>query len=399
MSGGPDSLALALLADRWARQHGGQLRALTVDHRLRPESADEARTVAGWLAARGIPHAILVWAGAKPRSGIQQAAREARYRLLGEWCRANGVLHLLTAHHHADQVETHLMRRRAGSGIDGLAGMSAVRELPGCRLVRPLLAVPPERLEALLAAENQPFVRDPSNRDPGFERTRVRAAARALDAVARAGVDAELRDCAGQRIAREHAVAALMARAVSIHPGGFAALDAAALADADAATVERLLGLVARSIGGGVYAPRRERVARLRASLAAAPGRARTLGGCRFVPWRERLLVLRELGAASPPVALKPDVAMLWDRRFEVVSGHAADGLTLGYLGQSGGKLADDCGRSVPRLVHAVLPALWDQQGLAAVPHLGWRRPASAAAPRLVLRPASGLTQAGFTVV
>src|SRR5271163_3103349 len=87
VSGGPDSLALILLAQRWARQRGGQAWALTVDHGLRPESAAEVRTVAGWLAARGIPHETLIWAGDKPATGIQEAARDARYRLLAQWCR------------------------------------------------------------------------------------------------------------------------------------------------------------------------------------------------------------------------------------------------------------------------------------------------------------------------
>ncbi len=176
VSGGPDSMALMLLADRWARARGGRAWGLTVDHGLRPESADEARIVGSWLGARAIPHDILLWVGPKPISGIQEAAREARYRLLAAWCRRRFCLHLLAAHHLEDQIETHLIRRSAGSGVDGLAGMSAVRELRGCRLVRPLLAVPRERLAALLASEGQPFLRDPSNLDPVFERARLRLA-------------------------------------------------------------------------------------------------------------------------------------------------------------------------------------------------------------------------------
>src|SRR5437763_667593 len=181
VSGGPDSMALSLLAARWARQRGGEAWGLTVDHGLRPESGAEARTVAGWLAARAIPHVTLAWTGAKPTSGIQEAAREARYRLLAEWCRTHRVLHLLTAHHREDQAETYAIRRRAGSGPDGLAAMSVVRELSGCRLVRPLLAVPRARLAALLAAEGQPFLRDPSNTNPAFERARLRLSLEAAD--------------------------------------------------------------------------------------------------------------------------------------------------------------------------------------------------------------------------
>src|SRR5712691_2857398 len=210
VSGGPDSMALILLAQRWARQRGGEAWALTVDHGLRPESAEEARTVAGWLASRAVPHEILVWAGEKPATGIQEAAREARYRLLAQWCRGHGVLHLLTAHHREDQVETHLIRRRAGSGIDGLAGMSAVRELAGCRLVRPLLAVPRARLLALLAQEDQPFLHDPSNLNPAFERARLRL----HPAIIPEDVVAELRACGAARIARERALDDLLAGAV-----------------------------------------------------------------------------------------------------------------------------------------------------------------------------------------
>src|SRR3954447_7076777 len=169
-------MALMLLADRWAQACGGRAWGLTVDHGLRPESADEARTVGSWLGARAIPHDILLWVGPKPISGIQEAAREARYRLLTAWCRRRFCLHLLAAHHLEDQIETHLIRRGAGSGAEGLAGMSAVRELRGCRLVRPLLAVPRERLAALLASEGHPFLRDPSNLDPVFERARLRLA-------------------------------------------------------------------------------------------------------------------------------------------------------------------------------------------------------------------------------
>jgi len=169
VSGGPDSMALAILADRWARERAGEICALSVDHRLRPESGEEIRRLGAWLSARSIRHEILVWAGEKPRSGIQDAARLARYRLLGGWCREHGCLHLLTAHHRDDQIETYLIRRRAHSGPDGLAGMSAIRELADCRLLRPLLGVARDRLFALLKREGQPFIIDPSNFDPVFE--------------------------------------------------------------------------------------------------------------------------------------------------------------------------------------------------------------------------------------
>jgi tRNA(Ile)-lysidine synthase len=400
VSGGPDSMALILLAACWARQCGGRAWALTVDHGLRPESAEEARTVDGWLELRAIPHEVLVWGGDKPTSGIQEAARDARYRLLAQWCRAHGVLHLLTAHHREDQVETHLIRRRAGSGIDGLAGMSAVRELAGCRLVRPLLSVSRTRLLALLAQEGQPFLRDPSNLNPAFERSRLRSAADLPGGVTPDGVVAELRAHGRQRIERERVLDELLARAAGLHPAGFAALDPAILATADAETAERLLGRVAACVGAARYPARRARIARLRAELAARPDRACTLGGCRFVPWRRRLLVLRELVAASPAVRLEPGAALVWDRRFAAdLTPTAPSGFMLGYLGGSGLPAEARGHGDLPRLVHSILPALWDDEGLAAVPHLGYRRPGVGVLPRLSFRPANPLSRAGFTVV
>jgi tRNA(Ile)-lysidine synthetase-like protein len=146
---------------------------VTVDHRLRPESGEEIRRLQGWLSARAIRHEILAWSGAKPAAGIQEAARAARYALLDDWCRAHACLHLLTAHHREDQAETYLLRRRAGSGANGLAGMSAIRELSHCRVVRPLLGVAKTRLVMFLDAERQPFLTDPSNSNPAFARSRL----------------------------------------------------------------------------------------------------------------------------------------------------------------------------------------------------------------------------------
>jgi tRNA(Ile)-lysidine synthase len=399
VSGGSDSLALAILADRWARQRGGRIVGLVVDHRLRPESAAEAETVGGWLAARGIACAILSWQGEKPATGIQAAARTARYRLLGEWCVAEGCLHLLTAHHREDQAETYLIRRRAGSGTDGLAGMPAVRELRGCRLVRPLLDTPKERLVALLDSEGQDYVRDPSNRNPAFERARLRLSGGDI-----APALAAARTNAAARIARERSLATLLARTVALHPAGFAVLDPGPVVEAGELG-EQVLGRVAATIGGAAYPARRARLARLRAGLAAAPQRARTLGGCRFIPWRGRVLVVREPARAEPPLSLAPGMAGLWDHRFEArLPAAATEHVSLGELGRDGvaalGGDAAPAGNPLPRLVYPMLPAFRDAAGrLLAVPHLDYRSATARCLPALAFHPAVSLLSAGFTVV
>jgi tRNA(Ile)-lysidine synthase len=404
VSGGPDSLALAILADRWARSLRGEVFALSVNHRLRPESGAEIRRLSDWLSARKIRHEVLVWEGEKPATGIQEAAREARYRLLAQWCRQHGCLHLLIAHHREDQAETHMIRRAAHSGDAGLAGMSAVRELDCCRILRPLLGIPKARLAATLAAESQPFITDPSNRDPTFARARLRAGATAADGDLAAVLDAVGR-LGGERRFRERARDALLARAVSVHPAGFAALDCAPLLAASAEIAKQALSAIVAVLGGGLYPPRRRQVSRLLRVLAGDADGGYTLAGCRFVAWRGRYLVLRELDAAASPARIWPGTSLVWDRRFEVaLPATAAGPFTIDYLDEIG--VAELHGRApelppcgLPLLVRPILPALWDEDGIAGVPHLGYRREGVSLLPELVFRPVKSLSDAGFAVV
>src|SRR5262245_2974116 len=185
------------------------------------------------MTRRGSAHRILVWHGAKASSGIQAAAREARYRLLGEACRREGALHLLLAHTRDDQAETVLLRLAAGSGPHGLAAMPPIQESAGYRLLRPLLDAPRRRLRATLDALGQDWIEDPSNRDERFARIRVRRmlahVGGAEHAVALASAVEEL----GRfRARQERAIAGVLARAVSIFPEGYARLDSGALAAA-----------------------------------------------------------------------------------------------------------------------------------------------------------------------
>jgi len=349
---------------------------------------------------------VLVWSGKKPKSGIQEAARVARYRLLAGWCREQGCLHLLAGHHRDDQIETHLIRRQARSGADGLAGMSAVRELSDCRVLRPLLGFTRDRLVAFLQVEDQPFLNDPSNLDPGFERSHYRRGEAPMVGGARA-VDLAAKICAlGEtRASREHNVSALLARCVSVHPAGFAVLDPSVVSSASDELAERLLSAIAMTIGGLVYSPRRERMARLRDVLVSSGARGHTLGGCRFVRWRGRVLVFRELGQAAQPMRLTAGETKIWDRRFQITMPlNASSALTIGYLGGAAvarlrGLALQHRAGSPPRLLLPTFPVVWDEEGVAAVPQLGYRRENIGVVPQVVFRPINPLTRAGFAVV
>ena len=179
VSGGPDSMALLWLAARWraSRKSGPQLIAVTIDHGLRPESASEAKAVKRFAGDHGVTHRTMRWSGAKPKTGLQEAARAARYALLAKAAAKTGARCVLTAHTLDDQAETVLMRLLRGSGLAGLQAMTAMSPYPGeagLVLARPLLSIPKTRLIATLRKANISYADDPSNRDPRHTRVRLR---------------------------------------------------------------------------------------------------------------------------------------------------------------------------------------------------------------------------------
>ena len=265
VSGGPDSTALLWLMARWHRalksKHKPALMALTVDHRLRPESAGEARAVAALARRLGVPHRTLRWDGRKPATGLPQAARLARYALLAKAARRAGATHVLTAHSRDDQAETVLIRMARGSGLTGLGGMAVAvplfTSLPvrsadePLILGRPLLAVPKARLIATCRAARLDFAEDPTNRDPHYTRPRIRTLLTALE---REGLDAPRLATLAFRLRRADAAieVAVDAAQIAVSRRPWTAgivFDAAAFAALPAEIALRLLGRAAAFAG------------------------------------------------------------------------------------------------------------------------------------------------------
>jgi tRNA(Ile)-lysidine synthase len=373
VSGGPHSLALALLADRWARRRGGDVLALVADHGLRPGSAAEAAHVAGMLAGRGISVQVLRL-GLAPGAAMQERARDARLAQLSAAAAAAGRPWLLLGHHRGDQAETLLFRALRGSLPGGLAAMAPVRDAGPALLLRPLLGVAPAALEAVLRDAGIVPVRDPSNDDPRFARVRLR---RALADPAGTGPGiaalAAAAGAFGERRARaEAALVARLAEAAEIRPEGYARLRPAALGQ-DAVAVAALAALAA-VIGGASFRPARARAAAL---LAAGGG---TLAGAWLRPaaagsW----LLLRDPGAIGGPVGALHGAR--WDGRFRVMGAGRA-GWQVGALGAGAAALRGVSG--LPAAVLQCMPAIRDPNGvLAAVPGMDY--PSSGAcAPFLV---------------
>ncbi len=302
VSGGPDSVALMRLAALWLEQGGAdggaQIFVATVDHGLRAESRAEAEAVGRWASALGLPHEILLWQGAKPQSRIQERARAARYALLRAHARSLGADYLLTAHHADDQAETILFRLLRGSGIAGLAGMQSETKQAGIMLYRPLLNISKKALVAYCEACAQPYIRDPSNENSAFARTRLRAL---LPLLEEAGLDAAGWARLGRRARRaEQALAAQAEQAgtklekIPVNDGFHIA--AASLRHLPAEILLRVIAAEIAALGSG-RPPRLERLESLAQDLYAALRTGahwhRTLGGVGFSLRADGLLTLQ----------------------------------------------------------------------------------------------------------
>lgn len=367
VSGGPDSMAMALLSARWSAARGGSVLALVVDHGLRPASGEEAALTLRRLAELGVSSRLLRLDGLRNGPAMAERAREARYAALISACCTAGTAHLLLGHHAGDQAETVMMRRLRGSGSAGLAGMAAVSEMECVRLLRPLLGVPAGRLRATLREAGVGWIEDPSNRDPATLRARLRAERSDPEgdgASTRVLIDGAFA-LGRARAELDRAVGAILAERASMHPEGFALLSPGPI---PAPALAALL----QAISGSRYPPSPRQVA----PLAAAPVPA-TLGGVRLLSagrMGRGFLLVREEAAQAPPVPARPGTR--WDGRFRLSMRAAPHPQAmLGALGPAAAGLRAHS--PLPSAILRTLPALRVADRVVAVPHLGYPDAAS----------------------
>lgn len=380
VSGGSDSMALMELTAAHIAQLGRDLSnftILSVDHGLRSGSAREAAMVADRARALGFAHVTLTWEGAKPRAGLQEAARFARLDLMSAWCVANRVGHLVLGHTLDDQAETFVMRVARGSGPNGLGAMDEVGNWYGITLLRPLLDVPREQLKAWLEARGIGWISDPSNDDPRFTRVRVRQLLPALEA---AGVGRKALAMAADqmRAARnmlERAADAAAGRALTLHDGGICtiALDIINVEPADIA--RRLLRRAVMAIGAGRYPPERAEIARLADWLSDGAKTGRTLGGCAMTRIGDNVVMFREFGRSGLETrTLRAGARGIWDRRFHVeIPSEINAKIRVRALGSDGLKALPDGmvrPRGLPAAALHTLPSFWQGDALLTAPHL-----------------------------
>lgn len=390
VSGGPDSMALMLLVDR-LRLEGAfpdtEFSVATVDHGLRAQSAEEARWVQAEAFSRGFAHVVLSWDGEKPETGLMQAARVARYRLLGAHAALfAGPAAVVTAHTRCDQAETFLMRLKRGSGLDGLAAMAPNRALSGAGvdLVRPLLSFSKAQLKATLTAASCPAIADPSNDRMEFERVKLRADAASLAAM---GLSNEMLARSASRLGRAREALDFYACSwikehVAFHGGLYAGFERAAFAALPAETRVRVLAILFRLFGGVSPQSRLASVEEVVALFEAGDRVAMTIGGVMVSAGLRRVRIHREPERGTLPVlALDAGEQALWDGRFLVSVGSVAALESAGLFGpfvvKGLGMAAYATLRrqlatppEAPAGALAAIPGFWSKDRLVAVPTL-----------------------------
>ena len=304
VSGGGDSVALLAIACAWGASRGRPILALSVDHGLQPGSRDWSRGALETAERLGARSRLLTWDGDKPARGRPAAARRARHALIAEAAREAGARVALFAHTADDVAEGDRMRAQ-GSTLGRLRAWAPSPVWPEGRelfLLRPLLDVRREALRAYLRARGLAWVEDPANADPAFARARARAALQAE----------------AFRPSRERTTPAVALCGLTDVGGGLA-LDRPALAD------PRILAAALLSAAGGERPPRRERLARLGARLAAGEDFVATLAGAILEAEGGRVRVARDAGEMSrgglAPLTLSPGSVSVWDGRFEILVG------------------------------------------------------------------------------
>jgi tRNA(Ile)-lysidine synthase len=383
VSGGPDSVALALCAKAWATSQHIPLRAFIVDHALRDVSASEAAVTQKQLEKLGIPADILRWEHPPIISRIHITARKARHKLLLDACRRYGVRDLLLAHHRDDQAETILMRFAKGSGIDGLAGISPETQRDGIRLLRPLLAFPKERLIATCILANVSYVTDSSNASEKYARGRLR---RVLPLLAEEGLTTERLYELGARAAEardalNHYTNVFLQTSVRQDDAGVVRMDIAALRTLPRAIAERAVTWALQNIHREDYAPEYTSLTGLLDVVCAAENMTpRTLHGCLVSATKTQLLFMREYAAIIDAPVIKAGETLVWDGRWQVtLSADAWGSYKIKPLGNPPHDVLDQLAPSLRHKVpqgraRSTLPALWtidkNAENLALIPSL-----------------------------
>lgn len=315
-SGGKDSTALTFLLNNWCKIHKISLTAITIDHNLRKESSQEAKTTAKLLAQHKISHHILKWEGIKPKANIQNKARKARYELLTNFCKENKIEDLFVAHHKEDLAETFLINLERGSGLDGLSAIKMISTKNNIKIIRPLLNISQTQLIEYLKQKNIKWINDPSNSNEKYKRVKIRNII---------GSDNLLIDRIN--IAANHLrmvknfvdkkILETQKNIVKIYDFGVTSIDIEQLFKLDEFESMTIITQILQKTGGNIYKPRYKNLSLLIIDLQNKEFKSKTFMNCQIQLHKNHLLISKEPKIIQK-IESKGNKEIIFDSRFHI---------------------------------------------------------------------------------
>lgn len=374
VSGGADSMALMLLAHTWARAQQGRIIAITVNHGLRPEAATEADLVAHIASKHGIEHHMLTITLKSEQSNLQATARKLRYEALENFCHQHHILHLLTAHHADDQIETLARKCWRNGDVSALLGIPQIRFSKHCRIVRPLLHNKKQELVDWLTHKNIAWAEDASNLKHCYERNRLRHYLSMLPIDHHHTLELSAKAAFTQETTN-HLISELAINSIIANSEGYITLSTQNWHMASLDHLFYLIRAILYSLGKEGASPRSKEINNLVRQLTFKSGGALCLAGLQFISTKNNdWLVIREMTYCQAPITLSADKTYHWDGRFVVKCGTLEKPYILAPIGNEGAlqlkKLKITALANLPRPALLAIPAIWHLDQLCFLPHI-----------------------------
>ena len=377
VSGGGDSLALLVMASKWADLFRRDLKVVTIDHQLRSDSRTEADHVKLIAESFGYSHDILDWRYEATTGNFQAAASQARKQLISTWAKKKCIHVVLLGHTANDQAETFLMRLARGSGVDGLACMNRSKELYDIKWVRPLLGFQREDLRHYLNLQNIKWFDDPSNENTRYARVKARKVLKELEIL---GVKHRVFLETAERMDKAKEVLNDVAREageqyLKLREWGDIEVDKKLFEVTRHETYLRLLAHIIKFISGSMYRTRFSELKQFVSALIEPTFKARTIGGVIARPLNEKTLVLRREPRVPIFVKDAPAKNFIWDGRWSIslVKNKLGISEKIGPLGTFGlSQIRGNAPASIPTEGLISLPALFREEKVVASPLLNF---------------------------
>ena len=340
VSGGSDSLCLAILAQEWTNNRGGKITALIVDHGLRKNSGKECKETQNILKKRKIFSHCFKWKLSKiPKKGVQEKAREFRYNIFEDWCFKKNIVHLLVAHHFEDQKETFLMRLNDNSNIYGLACMPKILFKKKIRILRPLLDLKKKEIIKYLKEKKVNWIEDPTNVSSKYSRNRLR---KILPKLEKKGLTDNklkkiLKRAQKERKKIENKLADWLNKYVDINSLGYALINFSSLKLLNKDDFIFIFSRILNMISGSFYVPKSKYVYNFYKKIKSNETiNHSNLGGCHIFFFKERLYVCREIFKKDRKQKINFQFnKIVWDNRFEIEQKKNKNFLLKKELGKS----------------------------------------------------------------